>query len=189
MDTEQPFTLHWSRVPNPPADALPGVQVHALWPSPVNPDACFEEAGFTDFGDADADWDAQADALLLQLLDLLNTHFGEPAPTSPPAPVPAPRLPWFRRFFAPPAPRWRSPAEQLADAMHDDNLPLADIRFGSSGARVRANAGHWLLWVDWPSDAPMSFESLVQTLAQGRPIQRTELDWRVLWPRSALKAQ
>lgn len=181
------FTVHWSRVPNPPADALPGVQVHALWPSPVNADACFESAGFADFGDADDDWDAHANALLQQLLNLLSTHFGD-ASQPPPAPGPGPELPWYRRFFAPPAPRWRSPLEQLTDAMHDDNLPLADIRFGQGGARVRASAGHWLLWVDWPSDAPLPFEALVQALAEGRPVHRTELDWRALWPGSALRA-
>lgn len=32
-------------------------QVHAVWPSPVDADACFQKAGFTDFADTDDEWD------------------------------------------------------------------------------------------------------------------------------------
>lgn len=172
------FTLHWSRVPNPPADALPGVQVHALWPSPVNPDVCFKEAGFTDFEDADASWDGQADALVQRVLGALSQHFGPAALRH--API-LQGLPWYRALFTrpQPLPLW----EQLSRPMHDDRHAPADIRFGSSGARVRGGEGHQLMWIDWPSPAPLAFEAFVLSLAAGAPVQQTELNWAALWPR------
>jgi hypothetical protein len=175
------FKLHWSRVPNPPADALPGVQVHALWPAPVNPDECFAAAGFTDFADADNHWDAQADALLQRVLDTLVTHFGPAALHH--APLMQAR-PWHRRLFTPAV---ALPlVEQLALPLHDDRLPAADIRFGgSSGARIRGSAGHLLMWIDWPSQAPLSFEAFVRGLAPGVPVMQTELKWTALWPHPA----
>ena len=156
---------------------MPGVQVHALWPSPVNPDVCFAEAGFTDFGDADREWDVQADALLRRVLDTMATHFGaaqlrhSPLMKTPP---------WHRRLFARPAALLLH--EQLALPMQWDSLPPADIRFGSSGARIRAGAGHLLMWIDWPSQAPLRFEAFVHGLAAGAPVMQTDLKWGALWP-------
>ena len=172
------FTLHWSRVPNPPGDALPGVQVHALWPSPVNPDACFKDAGFIDFGDADPAWDEQADALVRRVLDALIGHFG-PAQLHH-APIIQP-LPWYRALIRrpKPLPLW----EQLSCPMHDDRHTAADIRFGASGARIRGSNGHLLMWIDWPSPAPLSFDAFVHSLAADAPVVQTELDWSLMWPR------
>lgn len=171
------FTLHWSRVPNPPADALPGVQVHALWPSPVNPDACFTEAGFTDFEDADPSWDEQADALVQRVLDALIAHFGPAALQR----APIMRFqPWYRALFSRPQalPLW----EQLSRPMHDDRHDPAEIRFGSSRARIRGSEGHQLIWIDWPSPAPVGFEAFVRSVAADAPLLQTELNWTVLWP-------
>lgn len=166
-------------MPNPPADALPGVQVHALWPAPVNPDVCFAEAGFHDFADADASRDAQADALLQRVLDTLAAHFGPAQLHSAPL---RPARPWYRALFGlsppQPLPLW----EQLAYPLHDDRCGAADIRFGSSRARVRGSGGHLLLWIDWPSQAPLDFRAFVHQVAAGAPVEQTELKWPALWP-------
>ena len=75
-----PFTLHWclvSHIALPDGSYAPeGCCLVALWPSPVNPDACFEEAGFRDFGDNDLVWDENAGILLQRLLSVLS-HWGE----------------------------------------------------------------------------------------------------------------
>jgi hypothetical protein len=178
------FTLHWSRVANPPADALPDVQVHALWPSPVNPDACFEEAGFTDFGDAGPAWDDQADALVQRVLHALVAQHG-PAQLRQ---APLMRFqPWYRALFTrpQPLPLW----EQLSRPMHDDRHALADIGFGSSRVRIRASDGHPLMWIDWPSPAPLTFEAFVRSVAGGAPVVQTDLNWIVLWPGRGLHGQ
>lgn len=171
------FTLHWSRIPNPPADALPGVQVHALWPSPVNPDVCFTEAGFTDFQDADPSWDTQADALLQRVLDVLSTHFGQAQLAGPPI---MQAQPWYRALLRRPRPLplW----EQVSRPMHDDRHEPAEVRFGSSRARLRGGGGHALMWIDWPSPAPVDFSLFAQAVAADAPVVQTELQWGALWP-------
>jgi len=51
----QPFTVHWAPILHEIARhrVAKGFELFALWPSPVNDDVCFREAGFTEFGDSD----------------------------------------------------------------------------------------------------------------------------------------
>ncbi len=123
------FTLHWS--PLDPAQSGgtlgAGLQLLAIWPSPVNPDACFEAAGWTEFGDQDAAWEANAAAFQTRLLTALETQFGAPQLLS--EPLRAPRKWWSRQPAAPLA-----LAEQVSLPMDWDHLPDCLLAFGSAGA-------------------------------------------------------
>jgi hypothetical protein len=143
----------------------------------VNPDVCFAEAGFTDFGDADGAWDAEADAWLQRVLDAMAAPFGTATLCSPPLHQ---ALPWYRRLVArpQPLPLW----QQLAEPLHDDRLPAVEIRFDEGPARIRGGAGHLLLWIDWPAHSPMAFEAFAVQVAAGHPLLQTDLQWATLWP-------
>lgn len=60
------FQVHWSLVCQNEAGGLVprDCRLLAIWPAPVNHDVCFKEAGFSLFGDNDADWDQAAERLL-----------------------------------------------------------------------------------------------------------------------------
>lgn len=161
------FTLHWSRVPSQETDAA----LFVLWPSPVNPDACFKAAGFTEFGDADADWDANADRVLDRLLDHLRRQ-GEPRLVS--API-LKQQAWYRRG-------WCSPTalglrEQIELPLHWDGAPDCIVAFGTSQTRLRTGNGHHLFWVTLPAALADDFPGLVIDIAAGHPVIRTDLDW------------
>lgn len=170
------FEVHWCDVSPDEAPILtrPSSQLLALWPAPVNADACFEEAGFTDFADNDIDWDREAAALLVRVVQQL-TIYGEPRLVSPPL---LELLPWHKRLFRQPRPR--PLLEQLELSMHWDSLPACHVEFGSAGAAVRTGNGHVLLWVTLPcgrGDEPKTF---VREVAAGHSVTRTPLRWRTL---------
>lgn len=167
-----PFSIHWSPVPHPAADS----RLFALWPAPVNDDACFRAAGFTEFGDADDAWDREAELLLGRVIDELRTR-GEPCLRSEPLVKP---LPWYRRLLSRPPPL--PLREQIEWPMHWDNLPDCIVDFGASGARLRTGQGHEIYWITLPAaDAP-SFEPAARRLAAGHPLVRTDLRWSCLLP-------
>ncbi|MCX7256977.1 MAG: hypothetical protein NTZ64_09625 [Polaromonas sp.] len=151
-----PFTLHWSAVS--PASLVEkaqapreGLTLLALWPAPVNPDVCFEEAGFDDFGDNDLAWDAQARALLLN------------AP------------PWYLRPFK--TASVKSLHEQLEWPMQWDSLLPCEVVFGNSGAALRTGRGHYLFWVTLPETDTAAIEKFVVRVAADVPLVQTCLDW------------
>lgn len=166
------FTVHWSPVPHPDG----ATHLFALWPAPVNDDACFRAAGFTDFGDADDFWDREAELLLGRLIHELRA-FGEPSLRSEPLSKP---LPWYRRLFS------RPPAlplpEQIGWPMHWDNLPDCLVDFGTSGASLRTGQGHEIYWIKLPKAKASSFETIALRLAADHPLVRTELQWSCLLP-------
>ncbi|MBS0230084.1 MAG: hypothetical protein JSS52_02860 [Proteobacteria bacterium] len=166
-DANPPFTVHWSRVPRP--DGEPAL--FALWPSPMNHDACFEAAGFRAFGDNDAAWDAKADALLTRLLAALGVH-GETRQTSTPAKK---HLPWYRRLFSTPAAFGLR--EQIELPLHRDELPDCIIGFGVSGVSLRTGDGHHVFWITMPESCAAAFPGLAAGIAAPHPVVRTDLDW------------
>ena len=89
------MVVHWSVVEHARAVRLSGTErfLVAIWPSPVNPDSCFQAAGFDDFDDSDADWDEAADRQLDRVLAWLG-EFGAPRLLSPPLQS---DVPWYRR--------------------------------------------------------------------------------------------
>src|SRR5690606_6200572 len=66
--------IHWSLVPPDDAATLapPGCLLLALWPAPVNHDACFEAAGFTFFADNGVAWNKAAEDLLRRVIEHLS---------------------------------------------------------------------------------------------------------------------
>jgi hypothetical protein len=165
------FAVHWSAVDHASAAAPEGLQLFALWPSPVNGDECFRDAGFTEFGDSDALWEATAEVLLSRLLIVLE-GYGEPRLVSEPL---LPRPPWYRLDLGEPPPL--PLREQIALPMYDDSLPDALVAFGNSGVTLRTGCGHHLFWIAWPlADAP-AFPQLAADLAEPYAAHRTRLKW------------
>lgn len=173
------FSVHWDWVeePLPQVLALAPLHLLAVWPAPVNPDACFEAAGFTDFEDQDSAWDSEAEALLHRVVNHLS-QLGTPSLHPPPQ---APPVPWFRRFFTR-KPRELSLMEAVELPLHWDSLPMARIDFGAHGVSLRTGQGHFLLWVTLPTAARQTAESLLQAAAARHPVRRTHLHWRHLVP-------
>ncbi len=175
------FVVHWARV----ADAQrppwvlrigPDLALFALWPSPVNADACFEDAGFTNFADADAPWEHEATALWQRLLQALQAH-GPAHLLSTPL---APKQPWHQRLLG----RSTAPAHGLLDQlelpMQWDSLPACEVAFGERTAGLRSSGGHVLCWVLWPMAQAAGFEAVVHQIAGRHPVQHTPLAWKTL---------
>jgi len=172
----QPFSVHWSQISGEAArrHAAEGLALFALWPSPVSDDACFREAGFTDFGDGDENWDAHAAGLLTRLMAELSSH-GVPRLASKPVEG---HQPWYRRPFA--KPEVRDLRQQIELPMQWDELPDCVVLFGESGTSLRTGSGHHLFWIVLPErDAP-AFAELARRVAGPHPVLRTELRWECL---------
>lgn len=170
------FDIHWCDVSTHEAPGLAPATggLLALWPAPVNADACFEEAGFSDFEDNDAEWDDNARALLARVVRALSVH-GEPRLLS--API-TENLPWYSRLFR--APVAVPLLEQLDQPMHWDSVPRCHVAFGAGGATLRTGNGHVLLWITLPHPGAGAAEAFVRDVADGHPICRTPLRWRTL---------
>jgi hypothetical protein len=173
------FSIHWSPVHpdlTPPL-ARVGVRLVAVWPAPVNDDACFRQAGFTDFADADEAWDREADLFLQRAVDELG-RYGPPRirPAEPP------RLSWRQRLFG-----TRPPATDLLETIRAptewDHLPDTVVEFGTSPVTLRTGGGHLLLWLTMP-DAEMDafVAETIPRIASPHPLVRTDLAWEHLLP-------
>jgi hypothetical protein len=149
----------------------------AIWPSPVNADECFAAAGFTDFGDSDATWDAESARALERLIEELRS-FGEPALLSEPI---APRAPVISRIFAAPPPL--PLLEQITLPTQWDSCPDCVVAFGEGGVTLRTGSGHMLYWVTLPAEsvpADGQAPSLLARVAGAHPLLQTTLDWTAL---------
>ncbi len=166
----QPFTIHWSQVPGPADRGA----LFALWPSPVNPDVCFREAGFTDFGDGDESWDADADGLLTRLLEVLSSY-GAPCLISRPAER---QKTWYRRLFT--KAEVFDLRQQIELPIESDEVPDCIVSFGESRVSLRTGSGHHIFWITLPHLESASFPSLVGRVAASHPTARTELRWECL---------
>ncbi len=159
------FTVHWSPVSS-------GPPLFALWPAPVNPDVCFSEAGFNDFGDADESWDRNADELLTRLLAELE-KFGAPNLVSAPL---SKSPPWYQRPFAK---RGKIELlEQIGLPIQWDQLPDCLVKFGEIS--LRTGNGHHLFWIEMPESEAASFEQIVARVAGRHPVVLTHLKWEHL---------
>jgi hypothetical protein len=172
----QQFTVHWSQVGGDAARryASEGSMLFALWPSPVNHDVCFGEAGFTAFADGDETWDAHANGLLTRLLAELSSY-GQPHLVSKPAER---HRPWYRRPFS--TPESFDLREQIELPIQWDELPDCVVAFGESGVSLRTGSGHHIFWIVLPQREGSAFASMVDRVAASHPVVRTELRWESL---------
>lgn len=170
------FEIHWSEVsPNEaPGIAAPGCTVLALWPAPVNPDTCFEEAGFQDFGDNDNDWDIKAHELLCRIVSEL-TKYGNPRVVS--QKVQKQRT-WWRRFLY--KPREQTVLQQIELPTQWDSLPRCLVAFGDNGATLRTGNGHVLFWITLPPQESCHLQAFVRAVSANHPVTRTPLRWKTL---------
>lgn len=173
---EGTFSLHWSLVPAKVAGSGAATSLIALWPAPVNPDVCFEAAGFTDFGDADDAWDRRTAALQERLLAELGAY-GEPRLAS----TPLRTRPGVARRLLGDAGEMLPLDEQIQAPMHHDSLPDAVVAFGTGGVALRAGSGHVLYWITLPEGEVDRFIARVlPRLVVGFPLYETPLEWRHL---------
>lgn len=178
------FTLHWSKVDPTQASIFTDKkhQLLAIWPAPVNPDQCFEAAGFNDFGDQDANWDKQADAILDRLILALD-QFG-PARLLSKAILQ--QRPWYARLFR--TPLTLPLREQVSLPMLWDSLPRCQLNFGNQGVALNTGDGHHLYWITLPHDSVnkgTSAKAFVDLIANETPTVQTILCWEHLLPKIA----
>ena len=159
--------LNWGSVgPARPPWADASGRLWAVWPSPVDHDACFDAAGFSEMADTDAAWHDGFSELLERLLTTFEA-FGEPRLTEGEYPRQG------RRVF-------RSLRDALLAAATDDNFPPCVVSFGEPArASVRTSDGHPIVWL-W-TDATPSIDVLLPPVAAGLPTREVALRWEVLW--------
>jgi hypothetical protein len=177
VSTPPTFQIHWSPVPSEDAGGLasPDCRLLAIWPAPVNHDVCFEEAGFTLFGDNDEEWDNAAEEVLRRVIENLSRfgavkHVSKPLRDNPP---------WYLRLFQ--TSRELPLQQQALWPTHSDSLPTFHARFGDSGAALWTGNGHFLLWIRLPDVGPDAAE-FVRTIAEPWTIVETRLRWAALLP-------
>jgi hypothetical protein len=184
---------HWGKVLPATLDARLGrfPEILAIWPAPINADACFVDAGFRDFPDSDEiwdqwehDWQGFVGRVLGQLelfgeihvkaeariedtdarsfsKKILDRMLSRPAP----APKPTPTL-----------------VEQIVTVTNDDRWGEVFVEFGAPAqACLLASRGHSILWLGWTARHDTA-EVFVERLADGMPIVQTTLNWQVLLP-------
>lgn len=171
------FQIHWSLVPPDDAGELAprGSRLLAIWPAPVNADACFEAAGFTLFGDNDEEWEQAAEDLLHQVIAHL-ARFGALKLLSLPL---RDDPPWYLRLFR--TGQELPLLEQALFPMKGDWLPSFHAQFGEDHAALRTGDGHFLLWITLPEAGPAPAE-FVRNVAQSWKVFKTGLDWKILLP-------
>ena len=169
-----PFTIHWDVVTTATARERTGDArvLLAIWPAPVNHDAGFAAAGFTDFGVGDAGWERNVSMSVGRLLTALQAH-GPARLVS----VPQKRSwPMFLRLFI--SEQELPLSEQVKAPMFSDAMPGCEVQFGSAGVSLRTGAGHALWWVELPAGADAG--EFVSEIAAGLPVVRTSLAWEHL---------
>jgi hypothetical protein len=180
-------SIRWALLPEGAGAATlgPGLRTAAVWPAPVDADACFAAAGFTDFEDSDAAWDADFREIARRLLDRLGRLGPAEVREGSKQIFVLERRGWLRR------PRSRKVDLSLLDhllavtAGVEDDLPDLVVEFGRPPvAALRAGSGHPIFWLSWPAGAgpPLDVEALAADLAGSRPAIRTDIDWAHLVP-------
>jgi len=173
-------TIHWDELPATLAArwmAAAG-RLFALWPAPLDHDACLRDAGFDEFADTDDRWHRELAEIVGSLLASLGSR-GAAQKRSGEYPIKTPGQ------LGGPRPQEHDPrANRLEEAVLaaalDDNFEPCVLEFGSPpvGA-LRTSDGHAIFWV-WLAGAAPGFDQLLRAAARGRPVCRTTLDWAKL---------
>ncbi|HEY6175909.1 MAG TPA: hypothetical protein VIX73_15755 [Kofleriaceae bacterium] len=169
-------SIHWGDVGDRSYHGDLG-RLMALWPDPVDHDACLERAGFERFADTDAPWDADFAIIIQDVLDALGTY-GSPVVTA----EPIVQRPLIDRLLRKPLPRLRL-SEQIALVAHDDQFGACTVAFGSPiRAVVHVSDGHPILWMWLHHDVANAWQDHLNAVVRGRNLIKTTLRWDVLLP-------
>jgi len=165
-------SLNWS-LPSPglvhwwgPA----GGTLLAIWPSPINGDACFTKAGFTDFDDDDLDeaWDADFENLTSSLVRRLSS-FGTTV----------------LRYGSSVLQTDQTIEEALLETTGKDTqicVPPCIVDFGDPPRASLCTSDEHRIWWVKISDGLVGVEAFLQELAGLRPLVRRDIDFAILAP-------
>jgi hypothetical protein len=176
--------IFWGEVPPAAAPAWlpPGHRMMAIWPSSVNADVCFREAGFDSFADTDDRWDDEWKRIVARVLAVLGRSGTPQLRVDPTPPRTGIAAAWDRvRTAISRAAVYDPPLlQRVLDATLDDRFPDVVVDFGDpSVVTLRAGSGHPLLWIYGPSSSLPAAEMLAE-VADGCPVTRLDLDWAPL---------
>lgn len=170
--------LHWSSVPDHLVRewSFAGGSSFAVWPAPVDHDACFENAGFRDFADTDEAWDKEFAGLLDKLLVVLN-QAGRPiirqSQQAEKAETLVGRVARIARRKAKATP---SLSECVLLPARDDQFTACILDFGDPAeVRLRTSGGHPILWLCLTRQ--QNIDRILRELKADTPVQETVLDW------------
>ena len=177
--------IHWDTLSSEPITTLTSAprHLHAIFPSPIDSDQCFHEAGYRDFADTTNVWDDQWNQIVRRAIEYLS-RIGQLSIREPIVPVIENRL--VDRIFKR-VPRFDEQTltvcEQIVLATMDDQFGQCIVDFGSNrDATLIANAGHPILWVFAKSQFALSIEDMAETIGPTYPNSQRKLDWYILKP-------
>ena len=174
--------IHWGDLGVRNRHGEPG-RLLALWPAPLDHDACFEQAGFDSFADTDAAWDADFAILIEDMLAILGTY-GSPVVTG----EPIARRPFIGRLVRKRAAKFPL-SEQLSLVAHDDQFAPCHMEFGTPvQAAVHVSDGHPILWLWLNQGVASGWPGHLNSVARGRKLIETALRWSFLLPASLVSA-
>lgn len=182
--------VHWGTVL--PNTAVPRLDrcatVVAIWPAPVDADACFAAAGFHDFDDSDETWDRGWCRVVTEVLRELertgtpNSRMEAEVYDTGAASLPRRVLGWFLPGTLPLRRVPLQLVEQVLAVTGDDRFGEVLVEFGEPArSSLLAGSGHPILWVGWISTDAKP-DAFVECVAGGLPTVRTTLDWQKLLP-------
>jgi hypothetical protein len=175
--------INWDRLGPTASDC--DRELCALWPSPVDHDACFQAAGFDDFADRNDDWDAEWRDIVTRAVEYL-TRYGLPVlKQAVDAHREEEQLSWWQRL------RGQRPrislasslpiAEQLVLSSEDDRLNACVVAFRTDGAiTLHSDFGHPILWVTCRRDVHFEPSEMATFCANLRLVSQRRLDWQHL---------
>lgn len=169
--------LHWDALGRRSFEVATGA-LFALWPEPVNADACFARAGFECFADPDDSWDDDLERLVRGIGAALG-RYGEAVATGVEL-VTAPRRLWRAGGAA-----RLSPWQRLAIAATDGPCGPCRVDLGAPAvAATFASDGHPIFWI-WLNDRVADdWQRCLQAVASERAAIATRLRWVDLLPAS-----
>ena len=159
--------------------------LHAIWPSSVDFDACFAEAGFEDFADSDSNWDANWKTLVRRVLSTLS-QYGDPVIRNPVTAIIRTSI-WDRIRSG----RLRESeddltlVQQIVLATTDSQFGQAVVNFGEKpDLTLICGDGHPIFWLLEDEATDWSFTDLVDAISVDCHQQRRSLQWQHLIPSS-----
>lgn len=158
--------INWQPIPSDYWKGLECTYHYALWPSPVDHDQWFMNAGFTEFADSDDQWEADYHQINARLVAALKSKG--------PATVRDSTRSFLQRWFSADTADEALVYELIKGSQYDQLVCRID--FGNPPqAIIRPNSQVW--WLSMATPENQWVEKLAATLAAGRKVNRGSLDW------------